>query len=52
MPDKDGNQIHDPRYACLMLCQLSYEAKSVRVIDISKLSPVPLISINVIFNVI
>ena len=40
-PDHDGNRTRDLWDTSPMLCQLSYEAKSVRVSGISELSLVP-----------
>ena len=39
--DRGGNRTHDLWFANPMLCQLSYEVKSVRVDHISELSLVP-----------
>ena len=41
LPDHGGNRTRDLCFASPMLCQLSYEVKSVRVCDISQLSLVP-----------
>ena len=41
MPGHGGNRIHDSRNTSPMLCQLSYEVRSVRVCDILELSLVP-----------
>ena len=45
LPDHGGNQTRDLWFASLVLCQLSYEVKSVRVCDILQLSLVPSISV-------
>ena len=45
LPDHSGNRTRDLWFASRMLCQLSYEVKSVRVCDISELSLVPSISV-------
>ena len=44
LPDHGGNRTRDLWDTIPMLCQLSYEVKSVRDGDISELSPVPSIS--------
>ena len=44
LPDHGGNRTRDLWDTSPMLCQLSYEAKSVRVCGISELSLVPSIS--------
>ena len=46
LPDHSGNRTRDLWFASPMLCQLSYEVKSVRVCDISELSLVPSISLQ------
>ena len=45
LPDHGGNRTRDLWFASPMLCQLSYEVKSVQVCDISELSLVPSISV-------
>ena len=44
LPDHGGNRTRDLWDTSPMLCQLSYEVKSVRVCDISEMSLVPSIS--------
>ena len=41
MPGHGGNRTYDLWNTSPMLCQLSYAVRSVRVCDISELSPVP-----------
>ena len=50
MPDHGGNRTCDLWNANPMLCQLSYAVRSVRVCDISELSLVPKLSINLRCN--
>ena len=38
LPDHDGNRTRDLWFASPMLCQLSYEVKSVQVCDITDIS--------------
>ena len=44
--DRGGNRTRDLWFACPMLCQQSYEIKSVRVRDISELNLVPCSSVG------
>ena len=45
MPGHGGIRTYDLCNASPMLCQLSYAVRSVRVCDISKLTPVPQVSV-------
>ena len=45
MPGHGGNRTYDLWNTSLMLCQLSYAVRTVRVCDISELSLVPSISV-------
>ena len=46
MPGHGGNRSYDLWNTSVMLCQLSYADRSVRVCDISELSLVPSISVQ------